>query len=73
MRKLTYIASAESTSIEDKLADRLDELKDNLDFAVAGIEKLIADGQMDDATAALDILSEYLDEVIRQVSSNIAE
>lgn len=68
-----YVRAQEESSLEDRLNDKISRVKDDFDFAVAGIEKLVADGQMDDAQSALDDLDASLNEIISIVSSNIAE
>ena len=67
-----YIKTAEEISIEDKLADLLDTIKDNFNFAIDGIEKIASDG---DITTALDkarTLNEMIDGAVGEIAEDIA-
>ena len=67
-----YIRNAEEISIEDKLADLLDTIKDNFNFAIDGIEKIASDG---DITTALDkarTLNEMIDGAVGEIAEDIA-
>ena len=67
-----YIRNAEEISIEDKLADLLDTIKDNFNFAIDGIEKIASDG---DITTALDkarTLNDMIDGAVGEIAEDIA-
>lgn len=67
-----YIRSAEQPSVEEKLKDQIDQLNDDFDYAIAGIEKLAADGNFGAASELARSLSEMVNASIEEVSENIS-
>lgn len=70
-----YIISAESDapSAEDRLNDVLSVLKDNFNFAIEGIEKIAADGDVSGALQEANALNEMIDGAIDGIAGTIAE
>ena len=68
-----YIKSAqEPTPKEEVLNDDIGALKDDFDFAISGIEKLAADGDIDRASEIVRSLSEMINESIGEMAQTIA-
>lgn len=70
-----YIKNAEESapSAEDRLADVLNVMKDNFNFAVEGIEKIAADGDVAGAIQTANTLNDSLDAMIIDIAGDIAE
>lgn len=70
-----YIRNAEDVapSAEDRLNDVLSVLKDNFNFAVEGIEKIAADGDISGAIQTANDLNEVIDGMIVDIAGDIAE
>lgn len=72
MKKYMKITAAESTSAEDRLKDLIDEVEDDFDFIIQGIERI----SRDDVNAAGQIttnLSETLQDVVSQIADKLQE
>ena len=67
-----YIRTAEEISIEDKLADLINTVKDNFNFAIDGIEKLAADGDISNAIEKARTLNEMIDGAVGEIAEDIA-
>ena len=67
-----YIRNAEEISIEDKLADLINTVKDNFNFAIDGIEKLAADGDISNAIEKARTLNEMIDGAVGEIAEDIA-
>ena len=67
-----YIKSNEQPTAEDRLNDTLAVLKDNFDFAVDGIEKIAADGDVTGAIEKANTLNEMIDGAIGEIAEDIA-
>jgi len=67
-----YIKSNEQPTAEDRLNDTLSVLKDNFDFAVDGIEKIAADGDVTGAIEKANTLNEMIDGAIGEIAEDIA-
>ena len=68
-----YIKNAEEPSTkEDLLSDNLDQLKDDFDFAISGIEKLAADGNIDRALELVNTTSAMINGAIEDIAEDIA-
>ena len=67
-----YIRTAEEISIEDKLADLVNTVKDNFNFAIDGIEKLAADGDISNAIEKARTLNEMIDGAVGEIAEDIA-
>lgn len=68
-----YIKNAEEPiSKEDQLKEALIQLKDDFDFAVSGIEKLAADGDVDRALELVSTTSAMINEAIEDIAEDIA-
>lgn len=70
-----YIRNAEDAapSAEDRLNDILNVMKDNFNFAVEGIEKIAADGDVAGAIQTANDLNDTLDAMIISIAGDIAE
>ena len=66
-------AADEKVTAEDRLADSIDQLKSDFDYAVDGIEQLAGRLQMDDANAIIESLKAAVDQAIDSVSSAIID
>ena len=72
MKKYMKITAAESTPAEDRLKDLIDEVEDDFDFIIQGIERI----SRDDVNAAGQIatnLSETLQDVVSQIADKLQE
>ena len=68
-RLLRSVNSA--TEISDAMKDKMDDIKEDYDFVMAGIEKLIRIGKSSEANDVLSILDNALQECISSVSESI--
>ena len=69
-----YIKNAEQSSTkEDLLKESLDTLKDDFDYAISGVEKIAADGDVDGALAQVNALSEMINASIEEIAENVAQ
>ncbi len=60
-------------SMEDVVDEKLDNLSDNFDYAVAGLEKLCRDGKCEDAISIINSLTDSLDSAIAQIGGAIED
>lgn len=68
-----YIKNAEEPiSKEDQLKEAMIQLKDDFDFAVSGIEKLAADGDVDRALELVSTTSAMINGAIEDIAEDIA-
>ena len=66
-----YIKNAEEPmSKEDQLKDAIIQLKDDFDFAISGIEKLAADGDVDRALELVSTTSAMINGAIEEILEN---
>lgn len=70
-----YIKNAEDAapSAEDRLNDILSVLKDNFEFAVDGIDKIAADGDVSGAIQLANDLNDTIDSMISEIAGDIAQ
>lgn len=66
-------AAEEKVTAEDRLNDTIDQVKEDFDYAIDGINQLAGRLQMDDANAILEGLKAAVDQAIDSVSSAIIE
>lgn len=67
-----YIKNAEEpTSKEDQLKDAMMQLKDDFDFAVSGLEKLAADGDIEEAIELVSTTSAMINGAIEEILEKI--
>ena len=69
----TVTATEEKVTAEDRLNDTIDQVKEDFDYAIDGINQLAGRLQMDDANAILESLRAAVDQAIDSVSSAIIE
>ena len=68
-----YIRNAESASSkEDLLAEAIDKLQDDFDFAISGIEKLASDGNIDKAIELVSTTSQMINGAVEEMAENIS-
>lgn len=72
-RMIIRAAENDAPSAEDRLNDVLAVLKDNFNFAVDGIEKIAADGDITGAIEKASALNEMIDGSIEEIAGDIAE
>lgn len=70
MKKLLRSVNS-ATEISDAMKDKMDDIKEDYDFVMAGIEKLIRIGKSSEANDVLSILDNALQECISSVSESI--
>lgn len=68
-----YIRSADQPTAEDRLNDAMNVLKDDFAFAMAGIEKISADGDTARAIELVNGLSEMINASIEEITETISE
>lgn len=67
-----YIRTAQEPSPkEEVLKDDIDQLKDDFDYAIYGIEKIAADGDVDKASEIVRSLSEMINASVEEIAENI--
>ena len=68
-----YIRNAqEDETKEDQFRDALGMLKDDFDFAISGIEKIAADGNIDRAIELVSTTSAMINGAIEDIAEDIA-
>ena len=68
-----YIRNAEeSTSKDEIFSDSLSKLKDDFNFAMDGIEKIAADGDIDRAIELVNTTSAMINGAIEDIAEDIA-
>lgn len=68
-----YIRSADQPTAEDRLNDAMNVLKDDFAFAMAGVEKISADGDTARAIELVNGLSEMINASIEEITETISE
>ena len=70
-----YIKSEKDVtpSAEDRLNDLISVIKDNFDFAMEGVQKIAADGDVSNAIQKANQLNDALDGMIVDIAGTIAE
>lgn len=66
-----YIKNAEENSKESILNDQLNQLKDDFNFLIDGIEKIGADGDFESATQLASGISESINSSINDMAQGI--
>ena len=64
-------AAAEGGAARDNFDDKVDMTKDNFDFAVDGILKIAADGNLAQAEELISKLNNMIDSAIAEITSSI--
>ncbi len=74
MKKFIRAAAEDgaSSSARDNFDDKVDATKDNFDFAIDGILKIAADGNLAQAEELVTQLNATIDSAINQITSSIA-
>ena len=67
-----YVRNAEEITIEDKLNDAMNALKDDFNFVMDGIDKIAADGDIQKAMELTGSLSEMINASIEEMAESIA-
>jgi len=67
-----YIRSAEQPTAEDRLNEQINQLKDDFNFLIDGIEKLGYDGDLSSATEIASGLSEMINASIEEMAESIS-
>lgn len=60
-------------AIEEAVEEAMDNLSEDFDYAVAGLEKLYRDGDYQQALAIIDSVSSAVNDAIAQIGDNIGE
>lgn len=60
-------------AIEEAVEEAMDNLSEDFDYAVAGLEKLYRDGDYQQALAIIDSISNAVNDAIAQIGDNIGE
>jgi len=66
-------AAEEGGAARDNFDDKVDMTKDNFDFAVDGILKIAADGNLAQAEELISKLNSIIDSAISEITSAIGE
>ena len=61
-----------STAARDNFHDKVDIAKDNFDFAIEGILKIAADGELARAEELVTQLNSMVDSAINEITSSIS-
>ena len=72
MKRYIKTAKEPAASAEDIFSENLDKLKDDFAFAISGIEKLAADGDLDRATELVNTTSAMINGAIEDIAEDIA-
>lgn len=73
MKKWIKAAAEGNSAARDSFDDKVDMTKDNFDFAVEGILKIAADGNLAQAEELISKLNSMIDSAINEITSNIAQ
>lgn len=73
MKRYIHAAESQSPSAEDRLNDILSVLKDNFNFAIDGIAKIAADGDIAGAIEQANTLNEMIDGAVGEIAEDIAQ
>ena len=66
-------ADDKKADIMDVVEGNLDQLEDDFDYAIAGIDKLCRDGDCQKALEFIDLISSAVNDVIAQIGDNIGD
>ena len=66
------IISATTEEKDTRLDDALSILKDDFDYCIAGLEKLGADGKIDDALSVTDELNNGINNIINKIAKLVS-
>jgi hypothetical protein len=66
------IISATTEEKDTRLDDALSILKDDFDYCIAGMEKLGADGKIDDALSVTDELNNGINNIINKIAKLVS-
>ena len=69
-RDVTGAASDKEDPRVDAINDLEDKVADDFDYVLAGIERLVREGMLDDASSLLSTLSETLDSAISIIGND---
>lgn len=69
-RDVTGAASDKEDPRVDAINDLEDKVADDFDYVLAGIERLVREGMLDDASSLLGTLSETLDSAISIIGND---
>lgn len=73
MKRMIRAAEGEaSSSARDNFDDKMDQIQDNFDYAIDGISKIAADGNLAQAEDLLTRLNSVIDEAIGQITGSIS-
>jgi len=67
-----YLKAAEQPTVEEQLGDAIDNLNDDFDFVISGIEKIAADGDYGKANELVNSLSEMINASIEEMAESIS-
>lgn len=74
MKRMVRAAEGEaSTSARDNFEDKIDVAEDNFSFAIDGINKIAADGNLARAEELITQLNSMIDSAITEITSDIAQ
>ena len=71
--KKIFAADEGKPAIEEAVEEAMDNLSDDFDYAIAGLEKLYRDGDYQQALAIIDVISNAVNDAIAQIGDNIGE
>lgn len=66
------IISAATEEKDTRLDDALSILKDDFDYCIAGVEKLGADGKIEDALSVTDELNNGINNIINKIAKLVS-
>ena len=67
-----YIKNAEQPSVEEKLNDQINQIKDDFNLLIDGIAKIAADGDYGKATEIASGLSEMINASIEEMAEGLS-
>ncbi len=72
MKRYTKITSAENAQ-EDVFKDSVNNLKDDFDYVLSGLDRLNRSGNLSDSLSIIQELEEHLNDVIDEIASMVQE
>lgn len=73
MKKFIHAAEDVDLTAEEMLSEMISTVKDNFNFAIDGIEKIAADGDVENALNHATTLNEMIDGAVGEIAEDIAQ
>lgn len=71
--KKIFAADEGKPAIEEAVDEAMDNLSEDFDYAIAGLEKLYRDGDYQQALAIIDVISNAVNDAIAQIGDSVSD